>query len=78
MMSSSGASEREIDAEPAACFFGSLFMSEPSEVEITLRAYELWEKAGKPSGRDLEFYYLAEQELRNEDKANPLRTPDNL
>jgi hypothetical protein len=53
-------------------------MSEPTEIEITMRAYELWEKAGKPDGRDLEFYYLAEQELRNEDKSNPLRTPDTL
>jgi DUF2934 family protein len=39
-----------------------------------LRAYELWEQAGEPSGRDLEFFYLAEHELRNKD--NPLRTPD--
>jgi hypothetical protein len=53
-------------------------MSQPTEEEITLRAYELWEQAGKPSGRDLEFYYQAEQELRDKDKSNPLRTPDTL
>jgi len=28
--------------------------------------------------RDSDFYHLAEQELRNEDRSNPLRTPDNL
>ena len=40
----------------------------------TNRAYQLWEQAGKPEGRDKEFYHLAEQELRNEDKSSPLRT----
>jgi hypothetical protein len=53
-------------------------MAEPTEKEITTRAYELWEQAGKPDGRDQEFYQQAEQELRNEDKSSPLRTPDNL
>jgi hypothetical protein len=31
-----------------------------------------------PQGKDQEFYHLAEQELRNEDKSSPLSTPDNL
>jgi Protein of unknown function (DUF2934) len=53
-------------------------MAEPSETQITTRAYELWEQAGKPEGKDQEFYHQAEQELRNEDKSSPLRTPDNL
>ncbi len=53
-------------------------MAEPTETEIIRRAYELWEKAGKPEGRDQEFYHQAEQELRNEDKSSTLRTPDNL
>lgn len=53
-------------------------MAEPSEKEIEIRAYELWEKAGKPEGKDEEFYHLAQQELRNEDKSSPLRTPDTL
>jgi Protein of unknown function (DUF2934) len=53
-------------------------MADPTEKEITTRAYELWEKAGKPEGRDEEFYHQAEQELRNEDKSSTLRTPDNL
>jgi hypothetical protein len=53
-------------------------MAEPTQEQIIHRAYELWEKAGKPDGRDQEFYRQAEQELRNEDKSSALRTPDNL
>jgi Protein of unknown function (DUF2934) len=46
--------------------------------QIIKRVYEIWEKNNKPEGRDEEFYHQAEQELRNEDKPSPLRTPDNL
>jgi len=53
-------------------------MENPTEKQIVHRAYELWEHAGKPEGRDREFYHLAEQELRDADKSSPLRTPDNL
>jgi hypothetical protein len=53
-------------------------MAKPSEEEIRKRAHELWEQAGKPEGREEEFWRLAEQELRNEDKSSPLRTPDTL
>ncbi|WP_420888198.1 DUF2934 domain-containing protein [Bradyrhizobium brasilense] len=35
-------------------------------------------KAGKPEGRDADFWHLAEQELINEDKGSPLRTPNTL
>lgn len=45
---------------------------------VAVRAYELWEQAGKPQGRDEEFWHLAEQQLLNEDKSSPLRTPDTL
>ena len=31
--------------------------------EIRLRAYELWEQAGSPAGRDEEFWLTAEREL---------------
>ena len=31
---------------------------------IALRAYQLWEAAGRPEGRDEEFYFQAEEELR--------------
>jgi hypothetical protein len=30
-------------------------MQNPTEKEITHRAYQLWEQAGKPEGRDKEF-----------------------
>ena len=40
--------------------------------------YKLWEQNGQPEGREEEFWRLAEQELLNEDKSSPLRTPDNL
>jgi hypothetical protein len=53
-------------------------MVEPTHMDIVRRAYQLWQQAGEPEGKDQEFYHLAEQELRNEDKSSPLRTPDNL
>jgi hypothetical protein len=53
-------------------------MAEPSKQEIDARAYQLWEQAGRPEGREDEFWHLAEQELRNEDNASPTRTPDTL
>jgi len=53
-------------------------MEQPTKEQIIHRAYELWEQAGKPEGRDDEFYQLAEQELRNADKSSTLRTPDAL
>ena len=40
-------------------------MQRPSEMDIVRRAYKLWEQAGKPDGRDQEFYHQAEQELKN-------------
>jgi DUF2934 family protein len=51
---------------------------QPDEEDIRTRAYDLWKRAGEPENRDEEFWLLAEQELRNEDKSFPLRTPDNL
>ena len=53
-------------------------MPEPSKKEIEARAYQLWAKAGRPEGREDEFWHLAQQELRNEDKSSPSRTPDTL
>jgi hypothetical protein len=34
--------------------------------QVRARAYELWEKAGKPPNRDLEFWVEAERRLKNE------------
>ncbi|TMJ57499.1 MAG: DUF2934 domain-containing protein [Alphaproteobacteria bacterium] len=53
-------------------------MAYPTEEQIRSRAHQLWEQAGKPEGREDEFWRLAEQELLNEDKSSPVRTPDNL
>lgn len=38
-------------------------MVKPTGMEIVRRAYELWERAGKPNDRDQEFYLRAEREL---------------
>jgi len=47
-------------------------MQRPAEMDIVRRAYELWERTGKPDGRDQEFYQQAEQELQNEnEQASP-------
>jgi len=53
-------------------------MPEPTEQEIRERAHRLWEQAGKPEGREDEFWRAAEQQLRNEDKSKTTRTPDTL
>ena len=34
--------------------------------QIAARAYTLWESAGYPDGRDQEFWFAAESELRDE------------
>lgn len=46
-------------------------MNQRKDDSVAARAYELWEQAGKPEGRDEEFWRLAEQELINEDKSLP-------
>jgi hypothetical protein len=43
-------------------------MKKPTRIEVVRRAYELWQKAGQPEGRDQEFYYQAERELEGESK----------
>ncbi|MCK1393053.1 DUF2934 domain-containing protein [Bradyrhizobium sp. 1] len=53
-------------------------MPEPTEQDIRERAHELWQQAGRPAGREDEFWHAAEQELRNRDRSNPMRTPDTL
>jgi hypothetical protein len=41
------------------------------ETEIGLLAYQMWEKAGHPSGQDLKFWLEAENQLRALAKAAP-------
>ena len=38
-------------------------MAKPTEEQIRVRAHELWEQAGKPEGRENEFWHQAEKEL---------------
>ena len=37
------------------------------ETKIRDRAYQLWEQAGQPEGRDAEFWHEAERELSEEE-----------
>lgn len=34
--------------------------------KITQRAFEIWERQGKPEGREQEHWFRAEEELRKE------------
>lgn len=38
----------------------------PTDDEIRIRAHQLWEQAGKPKGRESEFWHQAERELMKE------------
>ncbi len=43
----------------------------PTESAIQRAAYHLWEEAGRPSGRDQEFWFAARERLRH--RAPPAR-----
>jgi hypothetical protein len=51
-------------------------MENPTKEQIIHRAYELWEQAGKPEGRDQEFYHLAEKELQAQPAAESAKETD--
>ncbi|MGY8681212.1 DUF2934 domain-containing protein [Bradyrhizobium sp. UFLA05-153] len=53
-------------------------MPQADSDEIRARAYKLWEEAGKPEGRIDEFWYEAEQQLKEERIRHELKTPDTL
>ncbi len=53
-------------------------MTMPSQKDIERRAYQLWEEAGQPEGRDREFYLEADRQLKEELIRHELRTPDTL
>lgn len=38
--------------------------------KIRDRAYQLWDQAGQPEGREQEFWYDAERELAEEDQVD--------
>lgn len=48
------------------------------EEDIRKRARELWEAAGRPEGRDEEFWHEAERRLKEEMIQHELKTPDTL
>jgi hypothetical protein len=50
----------------------------PTQKDIERRAYQLWEQAGMPKGRDREFYLEAERQLGEELTRHELKTPDTL
>jgi hypothetical protein len=52
-------------------------MENPTKEQIIHRAYQLWEQAGKPEGRDQEFYHQAEEELKGA-QAAPAETPEGV
>ena len=56
------------------------FMESPTEKQILNRAYEIWERNGRPEGREDEFWHQAEQELRaEEERGDPGKgTPDDI
>jgi hypothetical protein len=51
-------------------------MQNPTEEQIRARAHELWEQAGKPEGRDDEFWLPAEKDLSERTPAQPADKPE--
>jgi Protein of unknown function (DUF2934) len=50
-------------------------MAQPTEEQIRKRAFELWEQAGKPEGREDEFWNQAQRELQDaEGRGDQART----
>lgn len=46
-----------------------------NEENVSRLAYQLWEQAGRPVGRDLEFWLAAEAKLRNTPRPSVISTP---
>jgi hypothetical protein len=46
-------------------------MAKADEERIRVRAHQLWELAGKPEGRQDEFWREAERELSKDPAVNP-------
>jgi hypothetical protein len=47
----------------------------PSEKDIRRAAYHLWEEAGRPLGRDLEFWFRARERLHRPEPVRILPRP---
>ena len=46
--------------------------------QIAERAYALWEANGRPDGRDQDFWYAAETELRDQGEIKQLADDDEI
>ena len=46
-------------------------MSSPNSDRIQKRAYEIWEREGRPHGRDEHHWHVAAREIEREDSAAP-------
>lgn len=46
----------------------------PSQQDIERLAYEMWEREGKPHGKDHHYYYEAERALNGDSKAKKTTT----
>jgi Protein of unknown function (DUF2934) len=51
---------------------GEFIMAHPTEEQIRKRAFELWERAGKPEGREDEFWQQAQRELQDAEERGDL------
>lgn len=47
-----------------------------TDQRIRERAHQLWEAAGSPEGREQEFWYQAERELKGDLSNNPVEKSD--
>ena len=57
--STSTATENPVTATPKGAANGEI-----TTASIATRAYILWEQAGRPAGRDVEYWLLAEAQLK--------------
>lgn len=65
---------REYGATSVGAYEESARSDERHE-KIRLRAYHLWEQAGRPEGRDLEFWYQALQAAGTDENTPAARAP---
>jgi hypothetical protein len=53
-------------------------MMKVDQEKIRELAHKLWEQAGKPEGKEDQFWFEAERQLAEERIRHELKTPDNL
>jgi DUF2934 family protein len=50
----------------------------PKEMDVVRWAYQLWQRAGEPSGKDDEFYFHARRELEALEDGDGGPKPDSV